>query len=136
MYLRIYPSSLSLSVCQGALYFNVVFMLFNTGIAATEETTPSQPLSTSSSMSSSPSSTAMEGGGSADDVSSTDGPVIAGVVLAVVFTIVLLSVVLVVAAIICCKIRVLKKYNIETHSRHNGELVPCTYPPLMHMQYL
>ena len=85
-------------------------------------------------MPSSPSSTAMVGGGSAADVSSTDGPVIAGVVLAVVFTIVLLSVVLVVAAIICYKIRVLKEYNIETHTSHNGELVPSTYPPFMHTQ--
>ena len=111
-------------------------MLFNTGIAAAEETTASQPHSTSLPMPSSPSSTAMEGGRSADDVSSTDGPVIAGVVLAVVFTIVLLSVVLVVAAIICYKIRVLKKYSIETHSRHNGERVPRPYPPLIHTQYL
>ena len=118
------------------LYFNVVFTLFNTGIAATKETTLSQPHSTSPPMPSSPSSTAMVEGGSADDVSSTDGPVIAGVVLAVVFTILLLSVVLVVAAIICYKIRVLKKYNIETHSRHNGELVLCLYPPHIDAQYL
>ena len=111
-------------------------MLFNTSIAATEESTASQPHSTSPPMSRSPSSTAMVGGRRADDVSSTDGPVIAGVVLAVVFTIVLLSVVLVVASIICYKIRVLKKCSTETHSRHNGERVPRPYPPLIDTQYL
>lgn len=65
----------------------------------------------------------MAGGEGIDDVFSPDEspiPVIVGAVVAVIFIMVFLA--LAVAAIICCKIRVLRKYNIETHSRDNGEL--------------
>ena len=66
-----------------------------------------------------------EGGGSADDVSSTeDTPVsvVVGVLVTVVVVIVPIS--LGVAAVTCYKIEALKKYNVETHSSSNGELVP------------
>ena len=41
--------------------------------------------------------------------------------MAVIVAIILLS--LVVAAIICCKDKVVKKYNVESDGRNNGEAV-------------
>ena len=71
-----------------------------------------------------PFSTAEEGGGSTDDVSSSDEspvPVIAGALVAVIVVIILLS--LSVAAIICYKAKVVKRYNVESDGRSNGEVV-------------
>ena len=71
-----------------------------------------------------PSSTAEEGGGSTDDVSSPDespAPLIAGVLVAVIVAIVILS--LVVAAVICYKAKVVKRFNVESDGRSNGEVV-------------
>ena len=71
-----------------------------------------------------PFSTAEKGGGSTDDVSSPDespAPLIAGVLVAVIVAIILLS--LVVAAIICYKAKVVKRYNVESDGRSNGEVV-------------
>ena len=102
-----------------------------------EQTTTTHPHSISNSHSTSPphstshlpmpsfpSSTAEKGGENSDDVSSSDEspvPVIAGVLVAVIVAIILLS--LVVAAIICYKAKVVKKYNVESDGRSNGEVV-------------
>ena len=107
-----FPDSVCLCFCQ---YI---------GTASAEPTT-SQLYSTSHlPMQSFPSSTAEEGGGSTDDVSSPDespAPVIAGVLVAAIVVIILLS--LVMAAIICYKAKVLKKYNVASDGRSNGEVV-------------
>ena len=71
-----------------------------------------------------PFSTAEKGGGSTDDVSSSDespAPVIAGVLVAIIVAIILLS--LFVAAITCYKAKVVKRYNVESDGRSNGEVV-------------
>ena len=104
-------------------------MFSSIGTALTEQTTTSWPHSIFAPMPGFPSSTAEAGGGSVDDVSSPDEspvPVIVGVIVAVLVATVLLA--LVVAAIICYKIKLLKKYNVETHTRSNGELVLYMFP--------
>ena len=115
---RLFPASVCLCSCQ---YIGTA----SAELATSQLDSTSQFYSTSHlPMLSLPSSTAEKGGGSTDEVSSSGespAPVIVGVLVAVIVAIILLS--LVVAAVICYKAKVVKKYNVESDGRSNGEVV-------------
>ena len=70
-------------------------------------------------------STSCTGKGKISSTDATAVPVIVGVVVAVCFATVVLA--LIVAAIICCRIKVVKKYNVQIPSRISGELSLCSF---------